>query len=134
MLDDLVRVVVVLGTVGGAIYLIRGRTTRRPRTNRAQLVRVPGQVISQHRFTLRWTIRYPLPDGSSSEFLVERTLPEHLREGMAVSVLVDPADPRRARLDMPQRTAFIRAILFGVAAMVVTPLVLFVVVAVLLKG
>lgn len=100
MVSTLLGVAVVLTTVAWAAFRLAGRLSRRPRTDASRLVRVSGQVISQHRFTLRRTIRCPLPDGSPSEFRVERTTrPVRLREGMIVSVLVDPADPRRARLD-----------------------------------
>lgn len=123
MESTLVGVAIVLTSVAWGVFRLAGWTSRRPRGDTSRLVRVTGQVISQHRVTLRWTIRYPLPDGSPSEFLVERTTrPMRLREGMAVSVLVDPADPHRARLDMPQRTAFIRIILIGVAVAFVAPL------------
>ncbi len=123
MESTLVGVAIVLTGVAWGVFRLAGLTSTRPGGDASRLVRVTGQVISQHRVTLRWTIRYPLPDGSPSEFLVERTTrPMRLREGMAVSVLVDPADPHRARLDMPQRTAFIRIILIGVAVAFVAPL------------
>ena len=124
MLSTLFGIALAALVLGSLALRVRGRVSRRPRTADAQLVLVPGQVISQHRFTLRWTIRYPLPDGSANEFLVERTLPEHLRQGMAVSVLVDPADPRRARLDMPGRSQFIQVLLITVAVLVGGPLVI----------
>lgn len=124
MLSTLFGLAVAVLTLAALALRVRGRMSARPRADDAQLLRVPGQVISQHPFTLRWTIRYPLPDGSANEFLVERTLPEHLREGMAVSVLVDPADPRRARLDMPGRSQFIKVILITVAVLVGVPLVI----------
>ncbi len=121
--STLLGVGVVLTTVAWAAFRLAGWLSRRPRTDASRLVRVSGRVISQHRVTLRWTIRYPLPDGSPSEFRVERTTrPMRLREGMVVSVLVDPADPRLARLDRPERTAFIRMILVGVAAAFLVPL------------
>ena len=47
---------------------------------------------------------------------MERTLPEKLSEGMPVTVLVDPADPRRGRLDLPERDRVVKGVLIGVAA------------------
>jgi len=113
---------VLLG-VGFAIAAARSRTSRRPRTSEAHLVGVPGQVLTQHPFTLRWTISYPLPDGTPGDLQVERTLPEMLREGMPITVLIDPADPRRARLDVPERAHTISSIRTGVMVSFVFALV-----------
>ncbi len=109
--------------VGFAIAAARSRTSRRPRTSEAHLVGVPGQVLTQHPFTLRWTISYPLPDGTPGDLQVERTLPEMLREGMPITVLIDPADPRRARLDVPERAHTISSIRTGVMVSFVFALV-----------
>jgi hypothetical protein len=116
MVSTLIGVALVALAVASVVMRLRARRGARPRTASAGLVRVPGQVVSQHRLTLRWTIRYPLPDGTPHEFLVERTLPEKLSEGMAVPVLVDPADPHRARLDVPERDRVVSGVVIGVAA------------------
>ena len=95
-----------------AVGLLLRRTGGRPRGG--DLVRVPGRVVSQHPFTLRWTIAY----GAAQELTVARTLPERLSEGMPVTVLVDPSDPARARLDLPERERFVRRVVLGVLAAV----------------
>lgn len=108
MLSTAMGVAVVV--LAGAL-LVR-RAGGRPRG--VDLVRVPGRVVSQHPFTLRWTIAY----GPGEELTVARTLPERLSEGMPVSVLVDPSDPARARLDLPERERFVRRVVLGVLAAV----------------
>ena len=95
-----------------AVGLLLRRAGGRPRGE--DLVRVPGRVVSQHPFTLRWTIAY----GGGQELTVARTLPERLAEGMPVTVLVDPADPALARLDLPERERFVRRVVLGVLAAV----------------
>lgn len=103
--------------IGGAVVVLAAalllrRTGGRPRGT--DLVRVPGRVVSQHPLTLRWTIAY----GPGQELTVARTLPERLSEGMPVAVLVDPSDPARARLDLPEREQFVRRVVLGVLAAV----------------
>lgn len=106
--SNLVAGLLIVGALVGVRARLRAGAAQRPQGPAAELLRVGGQVISQHRLTLRWTLRYPLPDGRPHEFEVPRTRPEKLTEGMPVIVLVDPADPRRARLDVPPRAQVLR--------------------------
>lgn len=108
VLNSLPGALLVVGTLVLVGLRLRTWAARRPARPTGELVRVAGQVISQHRLTLRWTIRHPLPDGRPHDFEVPRTRPEKLTEGMPVAVLVDPADPLRARLDVPERAALLR--------------------------
>jgi hypothetical protein len=88
-------------------------------------IRVPGRVVRlRGRGAGGWVVQYPLPDGSLTELTVPYTRPSPLREGMVVPVLVDPADPLRARLDYEPQREVNRVLKAGLTVAGVTVLLL----------
>lgn len=70
-------------------------------------VRVTGEVLPASPLSPVLRVRYPLPDGRDGELRAPVTRPAVLRPGMLVPVLVDPARPYDARLDVPAHASVV---------------------------
>ena len=109
--------------IGALLFAIGVAITRSNRAFARRALRAPGQVTGVHSSAGGTTaiaypqLRFALPDGRVVEIAARTgTNFERLREGDAVTVLYDPADPTKARVD--SRRASAGATLLGAAFLV----------------
>jgi hypothetical protein len=112
--------------IGALLFAIGVVITRSNRAFARRALRAPGQVTGVRRSSpagATTTIAYPelrfaLPDGRLVETVARTgTNFERLQEGDAVTVLYDPADPTKARVD--SRKASAGATLLGAGFLVI---------------
>ena len=118
----------VFAGVGALLFAAGVVVARANRRFDRRALRAPGRVTG-----VRWEgigtaadrtmtgfpeLRFTLPDGREVETVARSgTTFDAMKEGQAVTVLYDPADPRRARVD--SRTATAGSTAVGIALMVI---------------